>query len=460
MQVQSLIDSIVALLPERPTSTELNFNIQDRENKPVIACIGDSPKITTGFGNVTKEIYFGFHQAGFIVHAFGFLDSELDEKNELPYTFWPCTPFDELGHSTISLFINKVKPDILFILCDPGNLAVFIDIIIETQKMFELKFPVVAYQPIENLPISETFGEAFKKVQDTGGKVVAYSPEMAKLINIQYPEIKPEFVYHGADHAPFKKYDAPYRKHLRNISGLDNYFIVGSVGTNKRTKGFDTLIYTARVLKDMGKDQGIKFYLHTAPTNPVMYGYNLDDLRRKYNVEDMILFKPEVDREPGGNVRGISRLGGTFWHLYRPETSEERKRIFSMFSFIDRLNTLDLYVDASQVEGWGLPPFEAMACGVPTISVHDYTIRSEIFNSGAYMLEPEPPRLWTTWHTGAKLVLVDPEQIAKSILLFKDNQDLRELYSQRGQDLTSKFSWGESRKKMTGIIKDVLNVKV
>lgn len=435
-------------------------------DKIKIACIGDSPKLTSGFGVVTNELYRGFHEAGFDVTAFGFMDTEPDIDRKLPYNFWPCNPFDELGHRTISLFLYKLQPDVIFIICDPGNLDVFADAISSMQGLYGQvggltikKVPIVSYTPIEGFPLSTSFGNAFFKVQNTGGTVVVYTPGSRDRVQLQFSEIEPEVVYHGADHAPFHKYEDEKRNHLRKITGLDDYFVVGSIGVNKRTKGFDTLIYTARCLKDMEQDDGIKFYFHTSPNQPTMYGYMLDELASHYGVDDMILFKPEIETEPGGNIRGISRTSEeNFYELDRPETSEKRRKLFARFGFIDRINCLDLYADASQVEGWGLPAFEAMACGVPTVSINDMSVREEIYTGGAYMLNALPVRTWSTWHTGSKLAQVDPLVLAETILKFKNDEQLRDEYSQKGINLTKDYKWDDSRDKMVGIIKETLNV--
>ena len=47
---------------------------------------------------------------------------------------------------------------------------------------------------------------------------------------------------------------------------------------------------------------------------------------------------------------------------------------------IGRYNMADVYVDVASIEGFCLPLYEAMRCGVPVISVRDNFVRQEVHN--------------------------------------------------------------------------------
>ena len=83
----------------------------------------------------------------------------------------------------------------------------------------------------------------------------------------------------------------------------------------------------------------------------------------------------------------------------------------------------DLFVFPSLIEGFGLPPLEAMACGIPVI-VSKCGGVAEYCNS-------------------ENSVLVDPGnagQIADSILLLKNNVDRRQKLRKKGLETATKFS--------------------
>ncbi len=209
----------------------------------------------------------------------------------------------------------------------------------------------------------------------------------------------------------------------------------------------------------MNKVDNIRFYFHTSPERPTMGGYQLKEMARKYDVSDLIWWKPEKEEEPGGNIDSIPRTTKIdFRESERPELPDERRELFRKFGFIDRLNVLDLYVDASSVEGWGLPVIEAMKCGVPTLPVEDQSIRSELYGeAGLDMLQTLPVRTWTTWHTGTKLALLDPRDIANTILRYKNDSELRDKQVKAGLEVAEKYKWQDARDKFVKIINGVLD---
>lgn len=429
-----------------------------------IAVLADSPKIHTGFGTVNERLCAGFHEAGFDVHAIGLLDHKKDTEKKLPYAFYPVAPMDDLGHKNFDVYIRKIQPNVIFILTDPGNLWNYIYPI--TTKPITNWFRdgrqyqpvVVSYTPIEGSPSPYSHGESLTMVEGMGGTTVVYCESARKMITKEFPNLDPKIVWHGLDHAPFKKYSNEDRKILRKLVGLDDYFVVGSVGVNKRTKGFTTLIYAAQILREQGRDKGIKFYCHTNPRHETMHGFKLLDLAKQYGVGDMFLWKQEVkfvnsywvgvDRDAGTLEMARNLVGKT------PPEPEQRGFLWTRYDFVSKLNCLDLYVDASQIEGWGLPVMESMACGIPVVSVNDGHVREELHRGASYMLPAEPRRLWETWHSGMRLAVVDPSLVADAIIDAKCNEAFRNELSIAGQAIAKKYKWADSQKKMNKIVKD------
>lgn len=427
----------------------------------VMAALSDSPKKQTGFGTVVAELYKGFHDAGAILTAYGFLDHEPDDKKILPYNFRPTPYLDDLAHQTYGFFLRQIKPDVIFMLTDPGNIMMYVHGIVNAGQATYSKDgkdfipPVVAYTPIEGRPSPLSHGDALSLVQYLNGHVVVYCHSAREAIQEQFPTITPSVVNHGLDHAPFQKYCAEDRKILRELVGLDDKFVIGSVGVNKRTKGFPTMIYTAAYLRSIGQDNGIVFYTHTNPYEETMWGYKLVEMTEYYKVRDMFIFKPDI-RERYWD--GVERDNGTLEQARKlkgltPDIPERRGFVFGHYDFIARMNCFDLYVDASQIEGWGLGVGEAMACGVPVISVHDKHVRDEVYGEGAYMIDPLPPELWDTWHTGMRLVTINPVDLAHAIMKMRDNPEMREEYSRRGMEVASRYKWDDAREMMVEIVR-------
>ena len=431
-----------------------------------LAVLSDSPKKMTGFGNVIAQLCQGFHEAGIDVHVYGFMDSQEDFDNKLPYTFYPTPPMDELGHRTFGFFLRKVDPDVIFILTDPGNALMYTNDMLKG-KVSNRKIgkniylpPVVLYTPIEGQPIHDDHIAAMEQIGMLGGALVLYCEAAKRAVENWAPHVLEytHVVNHGLDHAPFRPYAPQERKVLRQLVGLDDKFVVGCGGVNKRTKGFPYLIYAARYLKDTNRHKDIIFYCHTNPRVGTMYGYDLKALARDWGVDDMFLWKQQID--PHSYWSGAERdkdivaqameLAGQV-----PDTPEGRGLLFTAYDFISIFNCFDLYVDPSQNEGWGLMTGEAMACGVPVIRVRDYHVRDEIYGDANYEIAPLSPHLWETWHTGSRLVTLDPHVLAEAILYMKNNPCERERYTKLGLERAGRYIWQDAKEQMTKIVFDV-----
>lgn len=317
-----------------------------------LLAITDSPKVTTGFSTVAKEFYKAFKDE-FNLTVIGALDMDFDYLGELPYRFFPSAPIDALGLTAAIDAIKRVKPDIVWVMFDPGNVFRFATELANLRQTEGLNFTIVAYIPIEGFPIPGIHKDCIDFLVEHGDKVIFWNEGANKVAGTSFPVVN-----FGIDHAPWRRYELEDRKRLRLLTGLDDYFVVGSVGVNKRTKGYPALIYTAQKLKDLGYGNKIKFYCHTEPDNPTMQGFHLRQLAATYGVSEMFLWKPDSNSTRGNMWKGIDRFGNTIEEtrgLEVPKEAKDRRDLFARYDFISRLNCLDLYFDTSQVEGWGLP---------------------------------------------------------------------------------------------------------
>lgn len=85
----------------------------------------------------------------------------------------------------------------------------------------------------------------------------------------------------------------------------------------------------------------------------------------------------------------------------------------------------DLFVFASHIEGYGLPPLEAMACGTPVVTtdcrgVKDFVVDGE----NAFLVSPK-----------------QPDAIAESIIKLYNDPDLTEDLKKNGLETAEKFTW-------------------
>ena len=413
----------------------------------------DSPLLTTGFANVAREIYKGLAEE-FDFQCFSSLDSSEPIHGELPYTRIPCNPSDPTGIDKFSYIAAKTKPDIIFLITEPGSMSLQMESLkraFGSQKMSK----VVNYCSVEGTPIGRDELNGFKFVEETGGRTIFWNKISLNKTIEQLPSLKHrEFIYFGLDHADFKKYSDESRQELRKAVGFNKKFVIGSIGINKRTKGFADIIYLASRFKNM---EDVVFYLHTDPCDPTMGGQMLHDLVEYYDVKDKIIFKPKSNKERHNHMyKGISYIKN-LPSLKTDESLEYRSDVLSSYDYISRLNCLDIYLDLSQLEGWGLPLGEAMKCGVPCLSISDGFVRDEVYANGVYKIEPLPKDLWATLSTGARLVTHNPDNTYAAIMKVYKSKNYRDELSILGQKETEKYTWDKTRASIVSSIKEVLD---
>lgn len=93
-------------------------------------------------------------------------------------------------------------------------------------------------------------------------------------------------------------------------------------------------------------------------------------------------------------------------------------------------NLANLFVYPSFFEGFGFPPLEAMACGVPTI-VSNASSLPEIVGDGAVMIDP-----------------YNVDELAFAIRKVLEDKDLRENLIKKGLKQAKKFSWDKTAQEV------------
>ncbi|MGQ9584862.1 MAG: glycosyltransferase family 4 protein [Anaerolineae bacterium] len=126
-----------------------------------------------------------------------------------------------------------------------------------------------------------------------------------------------------------------------------------------------------------------------------------------------------------GTLRAVEETGlaGRI-HVRQNVEDEDLPALYSM---------ADLFVFPSWYEGFGLPPLEAMACGVPVIA-SDRGSLPEVLGDAARYMAPE-----------------DLQGIARAIAELLDNSLERDRLAQRGLKQAGQFSWARSAEKLLAV---------
>lgn len=101
-------------------------------------------------------------------------------------------------------------------------------------------------------------------------------------------------------------------------------------------------------------------------------------------------------------------------------------------------NLSSLFVYPSLYEGFGFPPLEAAACGVPVITSNTSSF-PETIGEGAMMIDP-----------------LRPDDLSRALREVLRDKTLRDMLSQQGEMCASKFQWKDAARKTLGVFRDVI----
>jgi len=193
-------------------------------------------------------------------------------------------------------------------------------------------------------------------------------------------------------------------------------------------------------------------------------GFELAEVRKKYNLPTrFILYLGTL--EPRKNVEGIIRAyselrvasyelrdyklviaGGRGWRSSRifSEWQESKyKEDIKFLGYVDKQDKVFLYnlatvfIYPSFYEGFGLPPLEAMACGLPVITSYSSSLPEVV---------------------GDAAILVDPyniTDIAQALNQVLSNQDLQDSLIIKGLARASQFKWGKSATEYLEVFREL-----
>jgi glycosyltransferase involved in cell wall biosynthesis len=102
-------------------------------------------------------------------------------------------------------------------------------------------------------------------------------------------------------------------------------------------------------------------------------------------------------------------------------------------------NLSSLFVYPSFFEGFGFPPLEAMACGVPVVTANNSSL-PEICGKAGVLIDPSKP-----------------EELLEAIEQILENKDLREKMIKLGFDQAKKFSWKKTAQETLQVLHNASN---
>jgi len=129
--------------------------------------------------------------------------------------------------------------------------------------------------------------------------------------------------------------------------------------------------------------------------------------------------------------------------IFKKVQNSEFKNDIIFTGFVDEENKTRLYNSAkifiypSFFEGFGLPPLEAMACGVPTI-VSNKSSLPEVVGDSAIMIDPQ-----------------NINEISLAIKEILENKELNNYLTKKGVERAKKFNWDNTAKTILNLCKEL-----
>ncbi len=154
----------------------------------------------------------------------------------------------------------------------------------------------------------------------------------------------------------------------------------------------------------------------------------------------------EAMRADDRSVPPLVLAGGAGWHshrlLGRLAALEAEGLVYlghTEREFLIRLfQAATVFVYPSLYEGFGLPPLEAMACGIPTITSDRSSLR-EVAGEAALKIDPD-----------------DPDELARALRQILSEPRLASELGERGVERAAGFTWARAAGEMEAIFLETL----
>lgn len=156
----------------------------------------------------------------------------------------------------------------------------------------------------------------------------------------------------------------------------------------------------------------------------------LQEKAEKENDENLLRYKLVIAGSPGW-------LGKEVFEAIKGSKWKEKIILPGFISDEDKAyvyNLSSLFVYPSFFEGFGFPPLEAMACGVPVVTSNNSSL-PEICADGVLLIDPNKP-----------------EEIFEAMQQILNEKDLREKLIKSGLEKAREFSWKKTAQKTLQII--------
>jgi glycosyltransferase involved in cell wall biosynthesis len=357
-----------------------------------VLLLNEASYLSTGYSvygrNLLERLSKKYEVAEFCLYG----DKNDPRFQQLPWKAYPNLPdrgnkneIDTYNSNPLSVFgqwkfedvVLDFKPDYVLSIKDPW------------MDLFQINSPARPYfnliwmAPVDGTPLQDEWVEAYSQVdglltyQDWGYNVLReQGGDNFNWFGSACPAASNEF-------SPMKD-----REKLKMVLGIDpNVKVIGTVMRNQRRKLFPYLFQAFRRFLDENKRQDVILYCHTSyPDNS---GWKIPSLIKEFELSSKVVFTyvcETVHNEHGQPLNaGCETVFASHFQdmvtscpkcgLRTAKCSSTAKGV-STQTMANMYNMFDLYVQYSNMEGFGMPICEAAACGTPVCGT-DYSAMSD-----------------------------------------------------------------------------------
>jgi glycosyltransferase involved in cell wall biosynthesis len=369
-----------------------------------ILMLGDSPFVKTGFGIVNSVAVEHLKSSGHQLVVIGGQDTQKRDLGK-GHHYYPIESMskDSLGWKNVSITLKKHKIDAVHIIADPATVCTWL------LRRDLIKFPITVYMPIEGAPMNYNWVQILHQTPNL--KIITCS--QYGVDELKRNGLESTMAYHGVSD-DFYQYEPEHRRFLRESVGWDDKFVVMNVAQNVERKQWPRLFEAIKIVAY--KHPQVVLYAHTVPfDNYHLGGHDLPQLAHQLDIVHNVLFS-------GRHARHNDSVA---------LTSENYPGL------VDLYNMADCFVLPSQVEGFGLPLVEAMACGLP-VAHTNYGAGAEVVGDAGALIQPND---WVVNKSHSRYANLSPESIAEEIEKMFLSPSLREQMREKGLSRAKQFSW-------------------
>lgn len=321
-----------------------------------LAIFGDGV-LETGFGRVLHSLAkFWYKKNRYAISWLGI--NYNGEPHEFPYRMYQAkTDKGPYGYEKTSYFLDKEKPDIIFLLNDSWILDLYLE---QIKKWYTNKEKpiIVIYTPVD----AEDHDIAWYKHFDIVDQAVTYTEFGKKVLMKAAPGIDFKVIPHGVDTEDFFHIDLPVKEVKKKVfpNGEEflNSFVFLNANRNQKRKKLDiTLQAFAMFSRD--KPENVKLYMHCGVTDQHINTLVLAD---RYGIGGRLLI---TSRAPGAQKMPIQFINALY-------------------------NATDVGLNTGLGEGWGLTNVEHASTGAPQI-VPNHSACRELFHDCGILVPANIP---------------------------------------------------------------------